>query len=391
MFFVFFWRFFDTFLCFFWHGSLVLVISSLFGFISFVFFLLFSVYFICSYFFRCLWHFSLFYFAWFSLFLRFSLFIFLAFFSFFTLFSVLFHILLCFLDSFFCVFLTCSFVFWRCFLFGDIFLSFLTCFFVFWCYVSYFSVFCFFFLDVTFRIFLFFVFFSRIFVSCISNYVREASNQILHFSRVVAQHAYERPWFEAILVSCLITSRASRLFLCFALGNVSQNGVRAQSRLGVYFEWIFSRPKHVCRSASGAALPTLRPKASGLLKENPTHTMYKRISIYGDLVGHGFCFAGVSPVQEFKQTRTGPTENYVLVGPLQWGNDLLCVSWTEIMHARPLGKSNLSARTLTTPLFFCSGMGHNDLFYLHHVCVERVAPGSTEAKQKNRKRKTTCL
>ena len=61
------------------------------------------------------------------------------------------------------------------------------------------------------------------------------------------------------------------------------------------------------------------------------------------------------------------------------------------MHARPLGKSNLSARTLTTPLFFCSGMGHNDLFYLHHVCVERVAPGSTEAKQKNRKRKTTCL
>ena len=27
-------------------------------------------------------------------------------------------------------------------------------------------------------------------------------------------------------------------------------------------------------------------------------------------------------------------------------------------------------------------MGHNDLFYLHHVCVERVAPGSTEAKQK---------
>ena len=261
------------------------------------------------------------------------------------------------------------------------FLCFLTLFSVWW-HISYFFNMFLCFLDVTFRIFLFFVFFSRIFVSCISNYVREASNQILHFSRVVAQHAYERPWFEAILVSCLITSRASRLFLCFALGNVSQNGVRAQSWLGVYFEWIFSRPKHVCRSASGAALPTLRPKASGLLKENPTHTMYKRISIYGDLVGHGFCFAGVSPVQEFKQTRTGPTENYVLLGPLQWGNDLLCVSWTEIMHARPLGKSNLSARTLTTPLFFCSGMGHNDLFYLHHVCVERVAPGSTEAKQK---------
>lgn len=107
---------------------------------------------------------------------------------------------------------------------------------------------------------------------------------------------------------------------------MSQNGVRAQSRLGVYFEWIFSRPKHVCRSASGAALQTLRPKASGLLKENPTHTMHKRISIYGDLVGHGFCFAGVSPVQEFKQTRTGPTENYVLLGPpsmRQWSS--VCV------------------------------------------------------------------
>ena len=42
-------------------------------------------------------------------------------------------------------------------------------------------------------------------------------------------------------------------------------------------------------------------------------------------------------------------------------------------------------------MFSCSGMGHNDLFFFYHVCVERLAPGSTEAKPNNRKWKTTCL
>ena len=61
---------------------------------------------------------------------------------------------------------------------------------------------------------------------------------------------------------------------------------------------------------------------------------------------------------------------------------IFCVSWTEIMHVRPLGKSNPFSQNTYNTMFSCSGMGHNDLFFFHHVCVERLAPNSTEAKQK---------
>ena len=61
---------------------------------------------------------------------------------------------------------------------------------------------------------------------------------------------------------------------------------------------------------------------------------------------------------------------------------IFCVSWTEIMHVRPLGKSNPFSQNTYNTMFSCSGMGHNGLFFFHHVCVERLAPGSTEAKQK---------
>ena len=119
--------------------------------------------------------------------------------------------LFCFI--FFCV-LTCLSVFAPCFFVDVLFLNILS-----WYSSSLFLNMVLWFLMLG---FVFVPFFAHS-VSCITNSVRETSHQIVRFWWVVAPHAHARQWVEAVLVSRLSTSRASRLFLSFASRNVSGN------------------------------------------------------------------------------------------------------------------------------------------------------------------------
>ena len=157
----------------------------------------------------------------------------------------------------------------------------------------------------------------------------------------------------------------------------------ARSLHGIYFEWIFSSPKCLCRFTNF--------KTQGIRfadgKSNP-HYAWTDHNLW-ELAWPWFLFSRgfTSPRIQVNARRTD--RKTCCFGTPFSEAMIFCVFWTQIMHTWPLGKSNLSARTLTPPFFLQQDGAQWFVLLPSCVCVEGLTLGSTEAKK--RKQKTTCL
>ena len=125
----------------------------------------------------------------------------------------------------------------------------------------------------------------------------------------------------------------------------------ARSLHGIYFEWIFSSPKCLCRFTNF--------KTQGIRfadgKSNP-HYAWTDHNLW-ELAWPWFLFSRgfTSPRIQVNARRTD--RKTCCFGTPFSEAMIFCVFWTQIMHTWPLGKSNLSARTLTPPILFAAGWG----------------------------------
>ena len=202
-------------------------------------------------------------------------------------FSVLFSICFFFCDIFLCCFaffpvgffVACSLFCHVFFLFLSCLSVFVTCFFVF-VTVNIIFMFVFFVFEICFFVFLVlhFVFVVVLFalsLSCITKSVRETFHQICIFRELLRHMNNARPWVEAVWLAVWAHQEHQDCFraLLHGMGSAVSFGKLGHKTTGFelgharhLFKMIFSSLKCFCRSASGAALPTLRLKASGLLK-----------------------------------------------------------------------------------------------------------------------------
>ena len=112
-------------------------------------------------------------------------------------------------------------------------------------------------------------------LSCITKSVRETFHQICIFREMLRHMHNARPWVEAVWLAVWAHQEHQDCFraLLHGMGSAVSFGKLGHKTTGFelgharhLFKMIFSSLKCFCRSASGAALPTLRLKASGLLK-----------------------------------------------------------------------------------------------------------------------------